>query len=337
MALLLRTPRGRDLISPRISDDFDRKRQELSQRARKKNKHQGKNSFSSKVDYSTTSDSSRSEGESSEEEHQGDPLEGVEASGQERGVLVDKDEYDTWNDLELWSIKRCLLYLHLPLVQELRSEGALPPQIHMRLEALLTDFFSTRTVKQLMRAQLSIGELPAGQRMDYRAVPFQVKVTTKEERETEKKQFLEAFPPASSVSFDVEESRRGNSIGLDIDELSYVVETLLSFWAFVEYAPINCMTPARVALASQSLELVRRVLVKGVDRGEATHGWSFQKFIEMYHLIIETPIYGRGSSKDTNVTENLLNGGLYDPLRLLRRGKTRYLPDKSAYDTPRRR
>lgn len=312
MALLLRTPRGRDLISPRISDDFDRKRQELSQRARKKNKHQGKNSFSSKVDYST-SDSSRSEGDSSEEE-EGDPLEGVEASGQGRVVLVDKDEYDTLNDLELWSIKRCLLYLHLPLVQDLRSEGALPPETHRRLEAVLTDFFSTRTVKQLMRAQLSIGELPAGQRMDYRTIPCQVKVTTKEERETEKKQFLEAFPP-SSVSFDVVESRRGNSIGLDIDELSYVVETLLSFWAFVEYAPINCMTPARVALASQMLELLRQVLVKGVDRGEATHGWSFQKFIEMYHLIIETPIYGRGSSKDTNVTENLLKGWAVRPAK----------------------
>jgi hypothetical protein len=140
----------------------------------------------------------------------------------------------------------------------------------------------------------------------------EVKVTTKEEREREQEKFLEAFPP-SSVLFNVDESRKGNSIGLDIDQLSYVVETLLSFWAFVEYAPREDMTPAKVAVASQSLELLRQVLVKGVDRGESTHGWSFQKFVEMYHLIIETPIYGRGSSKDTNVTENLLKGWAVRP------------------------
>jgi len=142
----------------------------------------------------------------------------------------------------------------------------------------------------------------------------EVNVTTKEERHREGEKFLKTFPP-SSVHFNVDESRKDNSIRLDIDQLSYVVETLLSFWAFVEYAPREYMTPAKVALASQSLELLRQVLVEGVDRGESTHGWSFQKFVEMYHLIIETPIYGRGSSKDTNVTENLLKGWAVRPAK----------------------
>ncbi|KAG9305707.1 hypothetical protein G9A89_000313, partial [Geosiphon pyriformis] len=60
-----------------------------------------------------------------------------------------------------------------------------------------------------------------------------------------------------------------NSIGLDIDQFSYVVETLLPYWAFVEYTPRKYI----VALASQSLKLLRRVLVEGVDWDESTHGW----------------------------------------------------------------
>ena len=241
-------------------------------------------------------------------------MESLETSGQDREDSEDKEEASTLNDRQLWSVERCLQYLHLPLVQELRSEGALPPETLLRLEDVLSDYFSTRNVRHLMRARLSIGELPAGPRLDYRMASCEVKVTTKDEREREEEKFLETFPP-SSVPFHVEELRKGNSIGLDIDQLSYVVETLLSFWAFVEYAPREYMTTTKIALASQSLELLRRVLVEGVDRGESTYGWSFQKFVEMFHLIIETPIYGRGSSKDTNVTENLLKGWAVRPAK----------------------
>jgi hypothetical protein len=55
------------------------------------------------------------------------------------------------------------------------------------------------------------------------------------------------------------------------------------------------------------------VIVTGTKRGENTYEYSFQKFVEMFHILMETPIYGPGSGRDTNDTERHLKGWAVKP------------------------
>ena len=110
----------------------------------------------------------------------------------------------------------------------------------------------------------------------------------------------------SPITFEVKEKRKNLSLGLTIDQLSYVVESLLSYWSFVENGGKLMKNPDNLKTASQQLELLRSVILRGVDHDLGTNGWKFQKWIEVCHLLTETPVYGPTRARDTNSGERHL-------------------------------
>ena len=91
-----------------------------------------------------------------------------------------------------------------------------------------------------------------------------------------------------------------------MDQLSYIVETLLSYWLFVEYGSKLMQNPDNLKTTFQQLELFRNVISNGIDCSLGTNGWKFPKWIEICHLLLEILIYGPPRTHDTNFSEKHL-------------------------------
>ena len=79
----------------------------------------------------------------------------------------------------------------------------------------------------------------------------------------------------SHINFDVERKRKNLSLCLTIDQLSYVMESLLSYWSSVKNGGKLMKNPDNLKAASQLLELLRSVILKGVHHGLGTNDWKF--------------------------------------------------------------
>ena len=75
-----------------------------------------------------------------------------------------------------------------------------------------------------------------------------------------------------SISFHVEKKRDNLSLGLTMNQLSYVVNLLLSYRSFVENGGDLMKIPDNLKTASQQLKLLRNVISKGVARGMGANG-----------------------------------------------------------------
>ena len=104
-------------------------------------------------------------------------------------------------------------------------------------------------------------------------------------------------------NFEVNKNREHCSLRLTMDQLSYVIEGLLSFHSLLKYGGEHLRTRNQRNKARAELELLRRVIVKGFRRGEGTREFSFQKWIEMSHFIDAVSRYGKASSFDTHGCE----------------------------------
>ena len=69
----------------------------------------------------------------------------------------------------------------------------------------------------------------------------------------------------STITFDAKKKRKNLSLGLTMDQLSYVVESLLSYWSFVENEGKLMKNPDNLKAASQWIDLLRSVILKGVE------------------------------------------------------------------------
>ena len=71
--------------------------------------------------------------------------------------------------------------------------------------------------------------------------------------------------PCSEFEFHMDEKRKNNSLRLSTDQVVYVVETLLTFWATVKYGTkILLKSDIKFKIALQSLELLWRVVTKSI-------------------------------------------------------------------------
>jgi hypothetical protein len=296
LALLLRTKTGRELIQPRLAPDFDEKRR------LRKEKLKGKKG--SKVRYVEEDEDDVED----DEEYTEEPIEDEEDAGEE-----DESTSRSFSPMAALSF----LELH-DTIEELRKPGGLPHNLLVKMNDLLEEFLTDKRRKALWVAHNSIGGLPSSPLLDYRPTAEPSKrishcTTTVEEMKTQ-----ELLHPPSPLEFTVKAVPNRSvppSIGLSIDELSFVVETLLTFWSYLEYPTMEALSPSNQKKASQNLELLRRVLVEGTNRGENTYGYSFQKFIEMAHQMLETPAFGKASGKDTNDGERHLKGWAVRPAK----------------------
>lgn len=267
LAFLLRTKKGRKLLLPRLAANFDEN----------KNKNRDK--------------TVAVEGASRKRKRIA-PAAGPHATSiANAGTGLSRDE--------------ALQFLRLDkLVVEMEKVHSLPHNLHVRLEEVLKEFLTKDCRQKLYKHKTRILQLPMAISMDYRC-SIEPTGSRVDRNHHEQSQQVVMFPP-STIHFDCQTAGVHRTCTLSIDHLSYLCETLLTYWAFLEYADREMLSTENISRASANLELMRRVLVNGTSRGFGTNGYSYQKFIEMFHLLMETPVYGRASGRDTNDGERHL-------------------------------
>ena len=105
-------------------------------------------------------------------------------------------------------------------------------------------------------------------------------------------------------------------LALNMEQLRFVVEGLLCYTAYLLYASRDCVTKRAQTKAKENLVILRKALVDGVGRGESgNHGYSYQKFVEMAHVLTEIPDFGPAGARETGVMERLLKTFAVAPQR----------------------
>jgi hypothetical protein len=288
LAVLLRTNKGRNLLSPRLAPDFEKRKHSFHHRSTSNTKQSSFQIPSYPNDSTSPSDdTSISDGATKLPIFCGHP--------------------------SIWTIDQCLSYLRLETLKSLIESNCLPSVSHENLKSNLNTFFTPRTIKILKKSSELNGELPGATFLGYRPIP-EITVADMQRHRAHADIKITRFPK-SQINFQCDPKRSENSVRLDLDQLSYVVETSLTVLGYCEYASKHHLLPEKIMQASKSLELMRRVIVLGIERKESTFGWSFQKFIEMYHILMETPEFGRGGGKDTSDQESHMKGWAVKPAK----------------------
>jgi hypothetical protein len=283
LSILLQTKRGRDVLAPRFTINFD------SQRDRARDKLSGVNSEASIETPEQLTDveemSHAEEGElpraTDERMHQSDSDDDIQLEITEDVILSENQ------------IKLALDNLDLSYV----LDGIRP----------FLDCFHKRRLDQVLAQVLTIRNFRAVSQLalppnltNYQTVPVaslaQAVIPTDEA----------VIPPAPEFvhEFEVDEDRVDNSIKLPMDKFVYLVETVLSLPAFLKYGcSLLVSSPSGIADYKCALELFLRVLVATVERGEDSNQWCLQKMLELVHFLEDVLDYGPASGFSTETGE----------------------------------
>jgi hypothetical protein len=104
----------------------------------------------------------------------------------------------------------------------------------------------------------------------------------------------------------IEEGRENCSIKLSMNQFSYLVETILTFEAFIKYGTSLLLRETGIAEYKRSLACLRNVIVTTISRGEGTNDWFLQKFLEMGHFLLDIIDHGSASGFSTSPFERAL-------------------------------
>jgi hypothetical protein len=114
----------------------------------------------------------------------------------------------------------------------------------------------------------------------------------------------EDFSPIEDIP--IQEGRQECSIKLTMGQFGSLIETLMSFRAFLKYGTSLLALPYGVAKYKRALQFLRKGLVETIDRGEGTNNWNLQKFLEMSHFLLDIIDYGSAAGFSTNPFERSL-------------------------------
>lgn len=112
------------------------------------------------------------------------------------------------------------------------------------------------------------------------------------------------FTPIPEIP--IEEGRERCSIKLTMGQFGSLIETLLTFQAFLKYGTSLLVDQSGIAEYKRALQLLRTGLVETIDRGEGTNNWNLQKFLEMSHFLLDIIDYGSAAGFSTNPFERAL-------------------------------
>ena len=121
-------------------------------------------------------------------------------------------------------------------------------------------------------------------------------------------------------NFEVTNARSSNSIKLPLEEFVYLVETLLSFIAFLKYGcGLLKSRPTGSVEYDKALELFLRMVVTTVERGESSNQWYLQKALEIVHFKQDILSFGPASGFSTETGERGLKSWAKQPSRTAQR------------------
>ena len=121
-------------------------------------------------------------------------------------------------------------------------------------------------------------------------------------------------------NFEVTDARSSNIIKLPLEEFVYLVETLLSFIAFLKYGcGLLKSRPTGSVEYDKALELFLRMVVTTVERGESSNQWYLQKTLEIVHFKQDILSFGPASGFSTETGERGLKSWAKQPSRTAQR------------------
>ena len=190
--------------------------------------------------------------------------------------------------------------IDLDIINELKDK--LPGEHARKLNIILQDFWSKkknqRNVEVASNYEIREGIL------DYRQRP--------ETPSKEKMVDTEIYKQSTKIINLIKGSEK-KYIKINLDQLQFVIETLLAYWAFLKYGTKLLWSEEGFTFdqACKNLEFLRRVMVEGIDKGEGTSGWSTQKFTEMIHFLGDINFFGDPDALNTQLMEeNLKEWGI---------------------------
>ncbi|KAG9300903.1 hypothetical protein G9A89_002955, partial [Geosiphon pyriformis] len=105
--------------------------------------------------------------------------------------------------------------------------------------------------------------------------------------------FVLQYPkPAQRGSFQIMCARRGCTIKLTMEQFSDWIESLLAFHSFLKYGGSLFAESSNIALYVQSFHNLMSIMQLGFSRGEASHEFKLQKFLECSHFGMDHVIHG---------------------------------------------
>lgn len=207
LAFLLRTKRGRQLLSPRVEPDFENKKKEFRRGLKRR---------STLVDDQQLLPSHPTDS-STDQEHSCSPH--YKSNSESNG-----------SSKKIWTVEQCLIYLRLETIQSLIYSKSLPSLLHDKLQSLLQKIFTDRIINKLVRNSEMNGLLPSASLLGYRPIK-EVSLTHIQQHQLSNLTKMKNFAD-SDHKFQLNAENSDNSIRLNLDQLSYVVETLLTFLGY---------------------------------------------------------------------------------------------------------
>jgi hypothetical protein len=171
------------------------------------------------------------------------------------------------------------------------------PSLDCHHRELLKDVFSTTLTARSMTGIEEIDFEPF--LLDYRTVHIQ-------ENHNACSAAANAIDYIPVEFIPIEEGRESCSIKLSMDQFSYLVESILSFEAFIKYGTSLLLLDGGIAGYKRSLACLRKVIVETISRGEGTNEWFLQKFLEMGHFLLDLIDHGSASGFSTSPFERAL-------------------------------
>ena len=261
LAVLLETRRGRELLKPRFDVLFDEKRERA--KARLSRVPSTNNCSASSTEEDDLAELTESDDETIND---GDDL--LEEVNQVEGYLNGK-------------VKECLDRLDLSYVHN--GIGPNLDEFHMnRLNRVIKNVLTSNAISTIRTVQLP------QYRLDYRNVRRPQHLTGPQNGLLEQERV--------QATFKVTKERCNNSIKLEMEQFVYLVETMLSFQAFLKYGcDLLLSRPSSEGEYDKALELFLRLLVTTIDRGESTNQWFLQKTLELAHFKMDILFMGPAS------------------------------------------